>query len=202
MFSGEHPLLQQAFHPMTIRFAILQSHYRSTFDFSNDALLSAERGLKRLWEAYEWLQALRVESTWTATDEDLDQRLSENLVEFDSFMNDDFSTAKIIANMFEWVPVMNSVKDKHIRLETLSSDTWKQAIQKMKTYLEDIFGLQSIQAKQDGKFDQVMSLLMDLRKEAKAKKDFATSDKIRQHLQEMGVMLKDEKDGGMSYSLQ
>lgn len=200
MFSGNHPLLVQAFHPMTIRFAILQSHYRSTFDFSNEALIAAERGLKRLWEAYEVLQKFDLSESWSATDAGMDEKMNQNIHDFDTFMDDDFSTAKIIANLFEWAPIINGVKDKHIEKTVLSSDTWKRAKAQIKVYLEDIFGLQSITAHQDGTLTRVIELLMELRKEAKAKKDFATSDKIRQELQGMGVMLKDEKDGGMSYS--
>jgi cysteinyl-tRNA synthetase len=200
MFSGNHPLLVQAFHPMTIRFAILQSHYRSTFDFSNEALIAAERGLKRLWEAYEVLQKFDLSESWSAADAGMDEKMNQNIHDFDTFMDDDFSTAKIIANLFEWAPIINGVKDKHIEKTVLSSDTWKRAKAQIKVYLEDIFGLQSITAHQDGTLTRVIELLMELRKEAKAKKDFATSDKIRQELQGMGVMLKDEKDGGMSYS--
>jgi cysteinyl-tRNA synthetase len=200
MFSGNHPLLVQAFHPMTIRFAILQSHYRSTFDFSNDALLAAERGLKRLWEAYEILQKFDTSENWLAADLGLDEKMNQNIHDFDTFMNDDFSTAKIIANLFEWVPIINGVKDKHVDKTVLSSETWKRAQKQIKVYIEDVFGLQSMTAHQDGTLTRVIELLMELRKEAKSKKDFATSDKIRQELQGMGVMLKDEKDGGMSYS--
>src|SRR5204863_7446662 len=104
LFSGSHPLLEQPYHPMTIRFFILQTHYRSTLDFSNEALQASEKGLKRLWEAYEnliKLQAMNVEWKAEPGDNELDNKVTNLIVEFDEFMNDDFSTARVLANMFE-----------------------------------------------------------------------------------------------------
>ena len=146
LFSGSHPILTQAYHPMTIRFFILQSHYRSTLDFSNDALQASEKALKRLWEAYENLGklALTVDSRMPA-DMELEATCKKLIAEFDEFMDDDFNTAKVLANLFELVPHINAI-------------------------------------------------------EAKAKKDFVTSDTIRKELINLGVQLKDEKDGSVSYS--
>jgi len=207
MFTGEHPLLEQAYHPMTIRFFILQSHYRSTLDFGNDALKGSEKAFKRLWEAYEVLQGLQptvsseqLKSIENSSEEDLDAKVNTLLNEFDEFMNDDFNTAKVLANMFELAPIINGIKDKHIAIEALKPATLSLLKTKMKAYIEDIFGLK--QEKEGGdKLDSVLQLLMSLRKEAKAKKDFVTSDKIRNELLALGVQLKDEKDGGMSYSI-
>src|SRR3954467_13211922 len=115
LFTGNHPVLDQAYHPMTIRFFILQTHYSSTLDFSNEALKAAEKGLKRLWEAYENLQRLEVQSINNdSTDAQLETRCLNLIAEFEEFMNDDFNTAKVLANMFELVPVINGIKDKHI----------------------------------------------------------------------------------------
>jgi cysteinyl-tRNA synthetase len=193
---------------MVIRFSILQTHYRSTFDFSNEALQAAERGLKRLWEAFE------VNSEWApdsyrevggnadAGDIELDTKVRKLIGEFDEFMNDDFNTAKVLANMFELVPVINGIKDKHIPANALSSETMLLLKQQLKVYLEDIFGLQAINASADNsKLDGVMQLLINIRKEARAKKDFQTSDKIRNELAGLGVQLKDEKDGSVSWSM-
>jgi cysteinyl-tRNA synthetase len=186
---------------MTIRFFILQTHYRSTLDFSNDALQASEKGLKRLWEAYENLGKLAVDSSQSARDKELDEKINKLLSEFDEFMNDDMNTAKVLANMFELVPVINGIKDKHIAAEALSAETMKHLQQKMKLYVEDIFGLKMEKAGGD-KLEGVIELLINIRKEARAKKDFATSDKIRNELAVLGVQLKDEKDGNMSYTIE
>jgi cysteinyl-tRNA synthetase len=136
----------------------------------------------------------------TASDADLDEKVKKLLLELDEFMNDDFNTAKVLANMFELVPVINSIKDKHIAPDTLSESTMSLMKQYFKTYMEDILGLKGDVEKEDGKLEGVIGLLIEIRKEAKARKDYATSDKIRQQLQQLGILLKDEKDGGVSYS--
>lgn len=200
LFSGSHPALTQAYHPMTIRFFILQSHYRGTLDFSNEALQAAEKAMKRLWEAYNWLQQSGICGADTAGDVALDEKVKKLVDEFDEFMNDDFNTAKVLANMFELVSVINSIKDKHISAESLSTTTVALLQTQLKAYVEDIFGLQSERSADDGKLEGVLQLLIDIRKEAKTRKDFVTSDKIRNELAALGVQLKDEKGGGMSYT--
>jgi cysteinyl-tRNA synthetase len=201
LFSGTHPLLEQAYHPMTVRFFILQTHYRSTLDFGNEALQAAQKGMRRLWDAYQVLSGFTAISS-AAVDAELDAKANKLVDEFDEFMNDDINTAKVLANMFELVPVINGMKDKHIAADALSKATIEKMQKAFKVYLEDIFGLQDEQAAaaQDGKLEGVLQLLIDIRKEAKSKKDFATSDKIRNQLQELGILLKDEKDGGVSIS--
>jgi cysteinyl-tRNA synthetase len=195
LFSGDHPLLEKAYSPMTIRFFILQTHYRSTLDFGNDALIAAEKGLKRLMEAYEWLKQLAIDNG------QLVRKVVKLLTGFDEFMNDDFSTAKVLANMFELVPVINSLKDKSIPFDALSANTLQLLQSKMKLYVEDILGLQSETAAEVDKLKGVMQVLISLRKEARAKKDWATSDKIRNQLTEIGIQLKDDKDGNMSWNV-
>src|SRR5437763_4604385 len=125
LFSGNHPILEKAYSPMTVRFFILQTHYRSTLDFSNEALQAAEKGLKRLMEAYEWLvnqssvnsqesvvgSESKVQGSKTEVEEgeeSIDAKVVRLLNDFDEYMNDDFATAKVLANMFELVPVINS----------------------------------------------------------------------------------------------
>lgn len=201
LFSGNHPMLEQAYQPMTIRFFILQTHYRSTLDFGNEALKAAEKGLKRLWEAYDNLNNLSVTGNADSADKELEIKVLKLLEEFDEFMNDDFNTAKVLANMFELVPVINGIKDKHIAADALGTETIAKLQAKMKVYLEDVFGLKNETASDDGKLDGVLQVLITLRKEAKNRKDYVTSDKIRNELAFLGVMLKDEKDGSMSYSL-
>jgi len=203
LFSGDHPLLEKAFHPMTIRFFILQTHYRSTLDFSNEALLASEKGLKRLWDAYENLGKLKQEdSLQEAGDAELESKVKKLVEEFDEFMNDDFSTAKVLANMFEIVPVINSMKDKTIPVSALSKQTFGLLQRNFKIWVEDIFGLTSVSEADNSKLQGVMQLLIDIRKEAKGKKDFVTSDKIRNQLAQLGIILKDEKGGDMSWTVE
>src|SRR6202000_1489337 len=226
MFSGNHPLLQQGYSPMTIRFFILQTHYRSTLDFSNEALQAAEKGLKRLWEAYDLLKKIVPDeaaqevadavidaaagaatrnaagngSPVTAADPTLDDRVRKLLLELDDFMNDDFNTAKVLANIFELVPIINSLKGGQIRREALSPDTLQLMKRYFTDYLENILGLKGESMGDDHKLTGVMELLIDIRRDARSRKDYATSHKIRNQLLGLGIVLKDEKDGGISYT--
>ena len=201
LFSGSHPELSQAYHPMVVRFFILQSHYRSTLDFSNEALQAAEKGLKRLWDAYEKGMALQYSPDAGATDPELDTRCVTLIRELGEYMSDDFGTARVLANMFELVPVINSMKDGIIPVNAISGATLQELQQQMKLYLEDIFGLKSVSEADNEKLRGVMDLLIEIRREAKSRKDFATSDKIRQELAKLGIQLKDEKGGGMSWDI-
>ncbi|MBN8686297.1 MAG: cysteine--tRNA ligase [Chitinophagales bacterium] len=201
LFSGDHPILEKAYHPMTVRFFILQTHYRSTLDFSNEALQASEKGLRRLWDAFEHLGKLTREGGAAAEDPELDQKVARLLKEFDEFMDDDFSTAKVLANMFEIVPVINSIKDKLIPVTALSAENFLFLQNRFQTWLVDIFGLKSVSEADNSKLQGVMQLLIAIRKEAKSRKDFVTSDLIRNQLANLGITLKDEKGGDMSWSV-
>ncbi|MBL7697075.1 MAG: cysteine--tRNA ligase [Chitinophagaceae bacterium] len=202
MFSGSHPLLAKGYSPMTIRFFILQTHYRSTLDFGNEALQAAEKGLRRLWEAYELLKKFSFDEFPEAKNKELDAKVVALLTDLDDFMNDDFNTAKVLANLFELVPVINSIHDKHQSPDVISTATLNMMKNYFTTYLENILGLTGDHYGDNGKLSGVMNLLIELRKEARAKKDYATSDKIRNQLQQLGILLKDEKDGNVSYSIE
>lgn len=201
LFSGSHPLLTQGYSPMTIRFFILQTHYRGTLDFSNEALQAADKGLKRLWEAYEVLQKMEGAAD-ASSDAELEDKVQKLIAQLPEFMNDDFNTAKVLANLFELAPVINSLKDKHISPDALSKNTIALLKQSFKTWLEDIFGLRSEHQQDQTKLQGTLDLLINIRKEARSKKDFATSDKIRDHLSAIGIFLKDEKDGTVSYTIE
>ena len=201
LFTGNHPLLEKAYSPMTVRFFMLQTHYRSTLDFSNEALQASEKGMKRLWEAYEVLGKWSMVNGHLEEDSELNEKVLKLINGFDESMDDDFNTAKVLAAMFELVPVINSIKDGLIKIEALASTTLVLLQQKFKAYIEDVFGLKTLAADDNGALSGVMQLLIDIRKEAKVKKDFATSDKIRNQLAAMGIELKDEKDGGMSWNI-
>jgi cysteinyl-tRNA synthetase len=201
LFSGDHPLLEKAYSPMTIRFFILQTQYRSTLDFSNEALQAADKGWKRLLEAYTWLHENELGGNETAEDPELEARVKHLVSEFDDFINDDLNTAKVLANMFELVPIINGIKDKHIAAKALSNPTIHMLKAQMKLYMEDILGLKAETTADRSQLNGVIGLLIDIRKDAKKKKDFATSDQIRNRLADLGIQLKDEKDGGMSFSI-
>ena len=201
MFSGNSPLLAQAYHPMTIRFFILQTQYRSTLDFGNEALQAAEKGLKRLWEAY--LELSRMENDpLKQLNDTIELQFNTLCQEMDDFMNDDFNTAKVLANIFQLVNHINSFRSGDLEKSTLSVKTLAYAKQHFKTYIEDVMGLGEEKGTDSDKLNGIMHLLIDIRREAKAKKDYQTSDRIRKQLLEIGILLKDEKDGRVSFSLE
>ena len=199
LFTGTHPVLEQAYSPMTIRFFILQTHYRSTLDFGNEALKAAEKGLKRLWEAYELLMQMRHVPAKPINTE-IEAQLTSLAREFEDHMNDDLNTAKVLANMFTMVNHINSFKSGTLENSTISAEGIAYLQDQFRTYLEGIFGLKDILAASNGKLDGVLQLIFEIRKEARSRKDFMTSDKIRNTLQELGISLKDEKDGSVSWT--
>ena len=201
MFSGNHPLLTQAFHPMTVRFFILQSHYRSTLDFSSEALSASEKALKRLWDAYEVLKNLPVSNTTTPNNAELDTKITNWLNEFEIFMDDDFGSPRVIANMFEIAPIINSLKDGLIPFDAISASTLQKMKDSFYVFLEDVFGLTNINDQNNDLLNPIMQLLLDIRKEAKTNKDFATSDKIRNQLTQLGILIKDDKEGNTTWGL-
>lgn len=200
LFSGNHPLLEQAYHPMVIRFNILQTHYRSTLDFSNAALQASEKAFRRLWEAYEALQGLE-SSTKLAADEELDKKVVDFCQSCAQDMNDDFNTAKVLANLFELAPIINSIKGGQIVPNALSKETLELMKSTFQTYLVDIFGMKAMTAEANNdKLSAAMQLIIEIRKEARLRKDFATSDKIRDDLAQAGIQIKDGKDGETTWS--
>ena len=203
LFTGTHPLLTQAYNPMTVRFFILQSHYRGTLDFSNEALQASEKALKRLWEAYNWFIHFEYPTPILKYVPDIDQ-IKEKVIkinsEFASCMDDDFNTAKLIALIFELVPILNSLKEKLIPFETLPLETAALLKTNLKNYVCNVLGLELDSNKDKTQIDGIIQLLIGIRKDAKLKKDFVTSDKIRNELARFNIQLKDEKDGGTSYS--
>jgi len=132
---------------------------------------------------------------------ELEAKVKGLIEELPVLMNDDFSTARVLANIFELVPVLNSIKDGITPPGALSAATITQMQSTLRLWLETILGLKSVQAADQEKLQGVMELLIDIRKEAKGKRDFMTSDKIRDRLAALGIQLKDEKGGGMSWTL-
>jgi cysteinyl-tRNA synthetase len=199
LFSGAHPMLQQAYHPMVVRFSILQTHYRSTLDFSNEALQAAEKGYTRLWQAYETSGKLQYIAA--TIDADLEIKVKELIDGCADSMNDDFATARVIANLFDLSSIIYSMKDGHIATGAVSESCFDLLQNTMHTYMVEVLGMQAMQQTNDSKLDGVMQMLIEMRKQAKMKKDFATSDAIRNDLLQMGIQLKDEKDGSVTYAV-
>ena len=200
LFEGNHAELTQAYTPMTVRFFILQSQYRGTLDFSNEALQASEKALRRFMEGYEWLQAQSFGNETASKDQVLADQLTTWTNELELFMDDDMNTAKVVANLFEILPSINSLKDKHIAADAVAGAVWTTVQTQLKLFVESILGLKVDKGANRQRLNGVVELLIEIRKQAKANKDFATSDKIRNQLAEMGIQLKDEKDGSMSYS--
>ena len=185
-FSGNHPSLEKAYSPMTIRFFILQAHYRSTLDFSNEALQAAEKGLKRLMQAMDTLKKLKPSANSTSDISQLSNKCYEA-------MNDDFNSPIVIANLFDAVRIINAINDGK---ETISADDLQKLNELYTTFITNILGLKSeTENNQMDVMDGLMNMIFSFRQQAKSNKDFATSDKIRDELTKLGIAVKDSKEG-------
>lgn len=191
-FTGNHPALEQPYSPMTIRFFILQAQYRSTLDFSNAALQASEKALNRMLEGYRRLQELTPSDESTIDVKDLRRKCYEA-------MDDDLNTPIVIANLFEACRIINQVKDGKAKA---SAEDIAELKSLFDTFLIDILGIRTVMvesASADGDslrpFEDAVDLLLDMRSKAKAAKDWATSDFIRDRLSEIGFDVKDTKDG-------
>ena len=185
LFTGNNKLLEQAYSPMTIRFFVLMAQYRSTLDFSNEGLKAAEKGLKKLQNAGQLLNYLKTSSSSTSNIQDLSKACFNAI-------NDDMNTAIDIANLFEGVRIINSV---YAGSETISEKDLTELKKLFKEFTIDILGLKNEEVAGSTEIKDLMSLLVNIRDEAKKKKDFPTSDKIRDELNSIGFKIKDEKDG-------
>ena len=185
-FEGSHNMLEKAYSPMTIRFFILQAHYRSTVDFSNEALQAAEKGFSRLMQAYKTLQKLQPAKTSSVSIEEYRKKC------YDA-MNDDFNSPILIAHLFDITKIINSVNDKKATLTHADIDELKGIFD---TFVFDILGLKEEQSGDNTTLlDGLISMILEVRQQAKSQKDWATSDRIRDDLQKLGVAIKDGKDG-------
>lgn len=171
---------------MTIRFFILQAHYRSTVDFSNEALQAAEKGYSRLMQAYKTLRSLQPSKTSSIDVKEYRQKC------YDA-MNDDLNTPIVISHLFDMAKVINTVNDKKATLTQADIDEMKGIFD---TFVFDIMGLKDEATGNNTQLlDGLMQMILDVRAQAKSNKDWATSDKIRDSLAALGVSVKDGKDG-------
>ena len=185
MFSGTHKLLVQAYSPMTIRFFMLQAHYRSTLDFSNEALLAASLGLQKLLTAERTLANLTPSDASTTDIGSITKKCYEA-------MSDDLNTPVAIAQLFDAVRIINLVNDGKERLTAADIDSLKELF---RIFVHELFGLRAEEAVGNDKLAGVLTLLLDMRQEAKARKEWSVSDRIRDRLSELGITVKDRKDG-------
>ena len=193
-FTGEHPLLSKPFSPMTIRFFILMAHYRSTVDFSSEALEAAEKGFQRMQEAYQRLHKLAAAA---ATSEEVKASVDGLRQRCQEAMDDDLNTPIVISNLFDAAKAINSIADGKATISAADLDELKVV---WKTYAIDILGLQLADsgAADNGNaaaYSGAVDLLLNIRLDAKRSKDWTTSDKIRNSLTDLGFKIKDTKDG-------
>ncbi len=186
-FSGDHSMLERPYSPMTVRFFILQAHYRSTVDFSNEALQAAEKGLQRLFKGIETLNKIKASENSTFDVSDLRKRCYEAL-------DDDLNSPVLLSHLFDGVKNINSINDGTEKINSPDLESLKQLF---KTFVSDILGLKDETEGMDEEklTGDLMKIIIGLRQDAKNKKDFGTSDKIRGELKNAGVILKDRKDG-------
>jgi len=184
LFSGDHPLLKKGYSPMTVKFFMLQAHYRSTLDFSNDALDASEKGFRRLMNSLSLLDKLVPANT---SDFEIEP-IRLNCVKA---MDDDFNSPVVIAELFEAARIINTIYDGK---GSISGAELKILKQLMQDFVYDIFGLKD-EDSSNTELNAVLNMVIDIRKNAKENKDYATSDKIRIGLQDIGIQLKDSKDG-------
>ena len=187
LFAGDHKLIEQPYDPMTIRFFILQAHYRSTLDFSNDAINASGKGLQRLHAAIKLLNRIEPSSSGVVNAIELQEKC-------EAAMCDDLNTPLIISALFDGVRLINSLHEKRIKIDTANLDLLKNIYT---TYVYEVLGLKpdSASSSDTSVTEQLIDYILRLRQSAKEHKDFETSDQIRDTLQKMGVIIKDRKDG-------
>ena len=191
LFNGEHPKLEQPYSPMTIRFFILQAHYRSTLDFSNAALQAAEKGFDRLMKGVETLGKLKPSAVTSAgvMVADLEKRCREA-------MDDDLNSPIVISHFFDYVRIINQIAEGQ---QTISAEDLEELKRVFNLYVFDILGLRNEKAESaaggSDMLAKVVDMILAVRQDAKANKDWATSDKIRNELTAIGIRVKDRKDG-------
>jgi cysteinyl-tRNA synthetase len=185
-FTGKHASLTQAYHPMTIRFFILQAHYGSTVDFSNESLIAAEKGMQRLFGACELLDKLKPATSSTEDTKVLYQHCL-------NAMDDDFNSPIVIANLFEAARLINQANDGKLALTQENIDELKELF---RVFLFDILGMKPMLIETASGLDNaLMNIVIELRQRAKNNKDYATADSIRDMLLKTGITVKDTKEG-------
>ncbi|MBN2174961.1 MAG: cysteine--tRNA ligase [Bacteroidales bacterium] len=188
-FAGNHQLLDQPYDPITIRFFMLQAHYRSPLDFSNEALQASERGMKKLLSAVRTMERLGTSDKSTSNISEIRDKCYEA-------MNDDFNTPILISHLFEAVRIINSVNDGK---ETISKTDLELLNETMKTFVFEILGLKEEEKSDSSMVDNLMQTILKIRHKARENKDWATSDMIRDNLSVLNIKIKDTREGAEWY---
>jgi len=199
LFSGEHDLLSRAYSPMIVRFLMLQSHYRSKIDFSNEALEAAEKGYQKLMNALGLLD--KIELSENSEVGSMDSEIAEMCDRCFQKMSDDFNTAQVLAVLFDMVNKINALYNKQLDEGAISPKAFEKLKETFTVFVIDILGLKADESSDSGKTDDLIQLLIDIRSDARENKDFTTSDKIRDDLKAMGITLKDDKSGKTTYEI-
>ncbi len=192
LFTGNNNLLDKAYHPMVVRFFMLQAHYRSTLDFSSEALSASEKGFNKLMGALKILNEVEYKTGSVIASED--DQVKALCQECYAHMNDDFNSPKTIAILFELVSKINTY-NVNKSFGSLSESTFELLKETFNGFIIEVFGLLPLMENNSEKLDGTVNLLIDMRAEAKKNKDYALSDKIRDDLGKLGIQLKDSKDG-------
>ncbi len=187
LFTGDHPLLERGYTPMTVRFFMAQSHYRSTLDFSNEALQAAEKGYRKLMESLSTLDKIEPSPTSTVDIAELEEKCY-------AAMNDDFNSPVLIAHLFDAVRIINLARD---RKESLTANDLQQLKRVMHTFIFEVLGLldETRQGAGNEVMEELMALILDIRRTARENRDWSTSDKIRDRLKAAGIEIKDTQEG-------
>ena len=201
LFSGNHTLLQKGFSPMTVRFFMLQSHYSSTLDISNDALLAAEKGFRRLANALSIVRQFNTDYSGATPDPAINEELIRLVEECHTCMSDDFNTAKTLAALFEMSARINEIKSGDLKLEKIDPANLVKLKSTYIGFMEEVLGLHEEEASDHELMDGIIQVLISIRKKAREDRNFALSDKIRNDLKALGVQLMDGKDGEISYRI-
>ncbi len=196
LFTGDSPHVSKGYSPMVVRFFMLQTHYRSTLDLTDEALQAAEKGYRRLMEANKLLQDMKHSGEGQASE--LDREINTLIDQVQEEMNDDFNTPKALARLFELVTRINSFQGGQLALTEIRGETLQRLKQTFTAFIFDVFGLQdeaSAGSNGNGVVEGLMELIIEMRQEARARKDWAASDRIRDTLSELKIQLKDSKEG-------
>ncbi|TXE05911.1 cysteine--tRNA ligase [Algoriphagus aquimarinus] len=191
LFTGSHKLLEQAYSPMTIRYFILTAHYRSTLDFSNEALQAAQKGYKKLINGLRIAKILKFEANDAEKDEEQIKQVEQIINNAYRAMDDDFNTAQAIGHLFNLLKKINSMYTGQLKSAVFGEDVFNKLIETFNTFVSDILGL--IEEKSDTQ-NEMLNLLLQLYAEAKTARDYAKVDEIRAGLKEIGFVVKDMKD--------
>jgi cysteinyl-tRNA synthetase len=196
LFTGDSPHVSKAYSPMVVRFFMLQSHYRSTLDLTDEALQAAEKGYRRLMEAVRLLAHLETQDAADATA--LDQEVNASIDKMYAEMNDDFNSPRALARAFELVSVINKLDGGQLDINQLQAETLERLKTEVHSFVFDVFGLQDDLSTEDGEtdiLDHVMQVVIELRSKARADRNFEIADLIRDRLNDAHIQLKDSKEG-------